>query len=192
MYRLLLISFLFFAPFSQAQETQEKFSLTAGYFGQLGYHPGAYLGLQVPLKTWQKERSRATVNKMLYVEPRIGYYSWPGYNSNYYIGSDAGILRRKSTSKFYTCFALSLGYVLRAEVTSTTVNFSGKITAKEREAQHTVLAMAGYGFGTKFNANWSWLIRLDAGYQANFNSVGSLAAFAELGIKYTFIHKHDK
>lgn len=153
--------------------------ISLGYLGHIGYHPGASISAKYDLKQWDKKKSNT-----LFVMPKLGFYSWPGYNSNYMIGTDFGIQRNRENKKIWHSYAIGLGYVLKYEVLSTTVNFSGDIIHKNREARHELLTLFGYRLGSDFNSSWGWYAGGSVGFKGTLNIAGSVTAYLETGISY--------
>lgn len=178
-FHLFLILFFLFSTQANGQEETHNPTLTFGYIGHLGYHPGASIGLKLDLKQWKKKKSNT-----LYIHPKLGYYVWPGYNSSYFIGSDIGIQRSKSDKNLWHSYSLGAGYVLKTEIISTTVNLQGDIVDRNRENRHEIMALFSYKLGSSFNSQWGWYSGLSFGYKNTFKVTGSITAYAEAGITY--------
>ena len=171
----LILGLLFTLFLSQGTRAQD--ALTAGYFSNVGIQPGAQLGLVFDLKEVSER------NRVLFLSPQIASFTRPGVNTNYLLRVEGGIRQNSQSGKSFSALSGSLGYLLRSELLSLSVNLgSGDIEDKTRESSHHFVPTIHYTYGRYLNEKWSWLSKAGLGYRFETDDQGSAMVFIEAGI----------
>ena len=188
----LSLSFLLLLPCSilLAQSESQHIPISAGYWANLGLHPGVKIGAEFPLKTLEKEKKNGKVaTRTIYAGPQLGVYNRRRNNTNLLIGAEAGIKLQQQGKKPYSIFSVGAGYLGRSQIN--TLSFSlgdGSRTGVEREWRSYFLPTVGYSFGMDLNDNWGWYAKASTGYLLSPNYERSGIVFIEVGAKF-YLHR---
>ncbi len=155
-------------------------SLSIGYFGPFGIEPGLNVGVQMNLKSSEKDE----VINTYYLAPHLGSYIKPNYHTDIMLGIEGGIHRQKAEKKGYSQFGLGLSYLSNFELISFTVNFNGEISNREHEHRGYLVPTISYEYGRKVNDAWGWYIKPSVGRRISFAREGAGAVFVEAGVKF--------
>lgn len=114
MKHLILILLSFSIARLYAQEKQGP-SLSIAYFGETITHPGLKVGLNFPVYSWEKIKTKRNgaekhLQKSFDVQPSVGFYYHQDYQTGLFVLPQVAYTR-KNAQGAYTSFGLGAGYM---------------------------------------------------------------------------------
>lgn len=167
---------------ASAQKGQWSFSI--GYLGEYLVNPGVKVGAQFNYHAWEKEKESKkgayTLYQNLYISPQLGYYTRVGNHSNYYANLDIGY--QHQMRKIYTTYAIGLGYMLKDETLSKTVDLGSGQKSRVNEINHFFVPTFMYGLGGQLSGKLGWFVKGTVGAKIPKRAELDLLVLVELGV----------
>lgn len=109
--RALQILLLVCLPTALAAQSK---AVTVSYFGEMMSHPGLKVGIDYSLKTWDKEKAKKGVSKILtksyQFSPSVGFYYHRRYQTGSFLNAELSRKRQNAKGGFFS-YGLNLGYL---------------------------------------------------------------------------------
>lgn len=188
MKRQLLSCLLLIMPlFVIGQTVPKKTNLSVGYWGMYTVHPGAKLGLSIPLKDWKitKDQSR-TNNISLFIQPEFGVSTHIDYSTSYLANVNVGTKFQRAGKKFYMGAAIGLAYLAQLDVLSTTVDFQGNIVKQDFGRTDYFFPSINYEVGHELTSVIGWYSKLSFGGKFSLQREAAPILAIEIGLRFSF------
>ncbi len=141
---------------ANAQEVNTR-SISLGYFGPIPNESGLRLGVNLPIKTFEKSA--------LVLNGHVGSFNKKNDNFNVLLGAELGWSLQNPSSKNRHVFSLGSAYLLQSEVSEFSVNLQGKITVLERSLRHIFMPTVNYEYGRLVNDRLTPFGKISYGYR---------------------------
>jgi len=183
-----LVLFLVSAFHLSAQNT-----LSVGYLGHVFIRPGVTLGLEIPLKTLEREKMdgevEAVKTRQFFVRPSVGTFTRSRFYTSTLLDVAGGWNWNKSTSKFGSSLSFGFGVLAQNEVIRIQTNFKGDITERDKELRGYFLPSIKYSLHKKLSENIGLYTQWSYGMKLSPTRVRSAIFFMELGFRYSLQSK---
>lgn len=167
---------------------QNQLPLSVSYYGHMGMQPGLKVGLDFPVKSWEKQGERLKA-RQLFLSPQLGGFFAPGItgfmskHSDVVLNVDFGYRSQPVDGNWYYSFAAGMGLLGQSLVLSETWSLgNGGLLEKEREFTLYLLPTVNFEFGRKIGDRMEIFQRTTYGSRLNPNRESSAMLFAELGL----------
>lgn len=152
--------------------------VSIGYMGHGVIRPGAHIGLDFPIKTWQTDRKE----QQMVLNPSLGIFTRSRFYTSGLLNTSLSFKTQVLDRKHSHAFGIGLGYLARNEVMALTTDFAGGIISREKELRNFIMPSIHYAYRHRLGTNTDIYSRLTYGkrYGANRESAGVI--FMELGL----------
>jgi len=156
-------------------------------YAPYGIQPGGKISTLITIKHWQsskvKKEQTFDFTKNLFVSPEIGFFARPKNHISLLINSDIGFRRRKEENRFYTDYALGIGYLSAFQTITTSFSLgTGDVSNKNREYRAYFLPTINFGFGQQPKNIIGWCSKLTYGRKISAKIEDSAFFSLEFGL----------
>jgi len=168
--------------FAQNESRIENVSI--GYLGNVGYRPGIKVGTQFSLKKWETPINDYTKLKSFYVNPQVGFYTYPKVHTGYVVNADFGYKRIKDNTQQYSAFSIGLGGLLQSQITKRAISLTDGSSENIRENWSWFLSTVNYEFGKAINEQMGWYSKASYGFKVSTTRENASVLFLEAGVQF--------
>lgn len=138
---LILMVILTTASLLQGQHFKPQ-SMDVAYFGETLTHPGFKVGVQYPLKSWEKTKIKKGgiengIQKSIVLSPSLGIFYHKNYQTGLFILPELGYTRKNKKGNFLT-YALGAGYMRTFVPNVYDLNPNGEVIKKHKNYNYFI------------------------------------------------------
>ena len=169
-----------------AQGNLHPTEISIGYFGNNGIRPGLKIGTKLNLGAWQRSISEKTRINQVFLQPEIGFYTWPGVHTTFITNINFGFKKSKGMYQLYSAYSLGVGLINQSQIINIKVDLSDGSSTNVRDNWRWVTSTLNYEFGKIYNNNIGWYGKLSGGYRFASKQPAAPIFFLEFGLTYRF------
>lgn len=167
----------------KGQSTTEKPLISLAYFSQFGFQPGIKMATEFSLKKLTTQTQK-TKKRNLFINPQIGFFTWPNNHSSLLLNADIGIKRQKEAKSAFSALSIGLGYLHEFQIATLAVQLGDGSQSTTRTSRSYFLPTVNYAFGSRLSSAIGWYSKIGVGQRFGGNVTASTTVLFELGLQF--------